>query len=134
MRADRAVFERKLNEEARTMTTRMGRKLAELARARGRVMRASAAWLAAIRDGGRPARSRSAWASCSRRSGAPETDAFAVHQYGVAFMILSAALRLMRVDHLDTQAILFEVDATRRGRLRRGRGRRARRHGRRSRR
>ena len=26
-------------------------------------------------------------------------------------MILSAALRLMRVDHLDTQKILFEVDA-----------------------
>ena len=38
-------------------------------------------------------------------------DAFAVHQYGVASMILSAALRLMRVDHLDTQAILFEVNA-----------------------
>ena len=43
--------------------------------------------------------------------GAPEEDAFAVHQYGVAFMMLSAALRLMRVDHLDVQTILFEVDA-----------------------
>ncbi|HEY2817532.1 MAG TPA: urease accessory UreF family protein, partial [Casimicrobiaceae bacterium] len=29
--ADRAVFERKLNEEMRTMTLRMGRKLAEMA-------------------------------------------------------------------------------------------------------
>ena len=30
VRADRAVFERKLNEEMRTMTQRMGRKLAEM--------------------------------------------------------------------------------------------------------
>ena len=43
--------------------------------------------------------------------GAPEEDAFAIHQYGTAFMILSAALRLMRVDHLEVQNILFEVDA-----------------------
>ncbi len=29
----------------------------------------------------------------------------------MAFMILSAALRLMRIDHLEVQDILFEVDA-----------------------
>ena len=32
------------------------------------------------------------------------------HQYGVAMTILSAAMRLMRVTHLDTQRILFELN------------------------
>ena len=36
--------------------------------------------------------------------------AFIVHQYGVAAMILSAALRLMKINYLDVQAILFEVN------------------------
>jgi urease accessory protein len=38
-------------------------------------------------------------------------DAFVVHQYGVAATILSAALRLMRVSHIDTQRMLFELSA-----------------------
>ena len=38
-------------------------------------------------------------------------DAFVVHQYGVAATILSAALRLMRISHVDTQAILYEINA-----------------------
>ena len=33
-----------------------------------------------------------------------------MHQYGVAMTILSAAMRLMRVTHLDTQRILFELN------------------------
>ena len=33
-----------------------------------------------------------------------------MHQYGVAMTILSAAMRLMRVTHLDTQHILFELN------------------------
>jgi urease accessory protein len=36
-------------------------------------------------------------------------EAFVVHQYGVAAMILSAALRLMRVSHVDTQRMLYEL-------------------------
>ena len=38
--------------------------------------------------------------------GSPEEDAFAVHQYGVAMTTLSAALRLMRIEPRDVQAIL----------------------------
>jgi urease accessory protein len=34
-----------------------------------------------------------------------------VHQYGVASMILSAALRLMKISHVDTQRILYRLDA-----------------------
>lgn len=33
-----------------------------------------------------------------------------VHQYGVAMAVLSAALRLVKVDHVDTQTILFKLN------------------------
>jgi urease accessory protein len=36
-------------------------------------------------------------------------QAFVVHQYGVATTILGAALRLMRVSHIETQKILYEL-------------------------
>ena len=45
-------------------------------------------------------------------SGLSEQDAFAAHQYGIASMMLGAALRLMKVDHFDTQSILFRVNAS----------------------
>jgi len=38
-------------------------------------------------------------------------DAFVVHQYGVANAILGAALRLMRVSHVDTQRMLYALNA-----------------------
>jgi urease accessory protein len=38
-------------------------------------------------------------------------DAFVVHQYGVAATILGAALRLMRISHVDTQSLLFQLNA-----------------------
>ena len=47
-----------------------------------------------------------------------------MHQYGVAAMMLGAALRLMRLDHLDAQSILYAVNAAVAERLRTGRGRR----------
>jgi urease accessory protein len=37
-------------------------------------------------------------------------DAFIVHQYGLAAAILSAALRLMRISHVETQNILYELN------------------------
>lgn len=39
-----------------------------------------------------------------------KAQAFAAYQYGTASMMLSAAVRLMRVDHYQTQRILFEVN------------------------
>jgi urease accessory protein len=110
-RADRAVFERKLDAEARTMATRMGRKLAEVGdRVVGGTLQAT--WLAVIREQRSPGTFPVALGVLFAALGSPETDAFAVHQYGVAFMILSAALRLMRIDHMETQTILFAADAT----------------------
>ena len=38
-------------------------------------------------------------------------DAFVVHQYGVASTILGAALRLMRISHMDTQQMLYALNA-----------------------
>jgi urease accessory protein len=43
--------------------------------------------------------------------GLPARDAFVVHQYGVATMILSAALRLMKISHVDTQRMLYRLTA-----------------------
>lgn len=111
-RADHAVFDRKLNEEMRTMSVRMGRKLAETAvRVIGPSSSTLAAWLARIADGTTPGCFPVGQALVFSALGLSERDAFAVHQYGVAAMMINAALRLMKLHYLDAQAVLFEVNA-----------------------
>ncbi|HEV2259889.1 MAG TPA: urease accessory protein UreF [Streptosporangiaceae bacterium] len=110
-RADRAVFERKLGEETRTMTVRMGRKLAEVATAAVHAP-LFGPWLDRVRDGATPGTYPVGLGVLFADLGSPEEDAFAVHQYGVAMTILSAALRLMRIDHRQVQAILYAADQT----------------------
>ena len=110
-RADRAVFERKLGEETRTMTVRMGRKLAEVATAAGPAPQLGL-WLGRVRDGVTPGTYPVGLGVLFTDLGSPEEDAFAVHQYGVAMTVLSAALRLMRIDHRQVQAILSAADQT----------------------
>ena len=110
VRADRAVFERKLNEEMRTMTLRMGRKLGEM------MMRVApdplfAEWLARIEKNRTPGTFPIAMSLAFASRGLTEADAFTAHQYGVATMMLSAALRLMKLDYLDAQSILYDVNA-----------------------
>ncbi len=111
VRADRAVFDRKLGEETRTMTVRMGRKLAEVS-----AMAVPAPlldlWLDRVRDGVAPGTHPVGLGVLFAELGSPEEDAFAVHQYGVAMTTLSAALRLMRIDHRQVQTILYAVDRT----------------------
>jgi urease accessory protein len=111
VRADRAVFERKLGEETRTMTVRMGRKLAEVA-TRAVPAPLLGLWLGRVRDGGTPGTHPVGLGVLFAELGSPEEDAFAVHQYGVAMTVLSAALRLMRIDHRQVQAILYASDQT----------------------
>ncbi len=108
-RADHAVFIRKLNEEMRTMTVRMGQKLAELATA---VMPSNqvSAWLAAIKAGTTPGTYPVGQALVFSALGLSERETFAAHQYGVASMMVSSALRLMKLNYLDAQSILFEVN------------------------
>ncbi|WP_082482592.1 urease accessory UreF family protein [Methylobacterium sp. Leaf123] len=104
--ADRELICRRVGEEQQAMLTRMGRKLAELA------LKSSPSpmlerWLADIRLDATPGCLPIGQAVTLAHLGADETEAFIVHQYGVASMILSAALRLMRIDHFETQRILF---------------------------
>jgi len=108
--ADRSVHLRKLNEETRTMTVRMGRKLAEAA-ARIVPNPATAGWLEAVRSGHTPGTYPAGLGVLFAALGRPEREAFAVHQYGVAATMISAAVRLMRLHYLDAQAILFAVNA-----------------------
>lgn len=108
--ADHAIFNRKLNEEMRTMTVRMGRKLAEMA---DRTLGPSAAsdWLGRIRAGETPGCYPVGQALVFAALGLTEADAFAVHQYGLASMMFNAALRLMRLHYLDMQRLLYDANA-----------------------
>jgi len=111
VRADRAVFERKLSEETRSMTTRMGRKLAEVGTAAVTAPELGR-WLGRVRGGAAPGTYPVALGVLFADLGSPEQDAFAVHQYGTAMTMLSAALRLMKVDHRRVQAILAAASRT----------------------
>jgi urease accessory protein len=111
VRADRAVFERKLGEETRTMTVRMGRKLAEAGTAAVTAPQLGR-WLDLARKGATPGTFPAGLGVLFADLGSPEEDAFAVHQYGIAMTMLSAALRLMRIDHRQAQAILAVVNET----------------------
>jgi len=108
-RADNAVAQRKLNEEMRTMTLRMGRKLAELLVHVAPTPLAEA-WLTRIVARTTPGTFPVGLALVFATQGLSERHAFAAHQYGVATMMLSAALRLMKISYLDGQAILREVN------------------------
>jgi urease accessory protein len=108
--ADHAAVNRKLSEESRTMTTRMGRKLGELATCVVAVPTLRR-WLSEITTHRTPGTYPAALGVLFADLRSPEGDAFAVHQYGVAMTTLSAALRLMRIEPHEVQAILREVNA-----------------------
>lgn len=110
VRIDQRVHARKLSSETRTMALRMGRKYAELA-LEVTAAPVVAAWHARIQAGTTPGCYVVALAATFAAHGLTARDAFVVHQYGVATMILGAALRLMRVSHVDTQRMLYELGA-----------------------
>lgn len=108
--ADSAAWLCKLNDELRNMTQRMGRKLAELIfRITGDPTAGRwAAGIAAARTRGTyPAAQGIAFGIC----GADERQAAASLLYGTAGMVTGAALRCMRVSHMDTQRILWNLGA-----------------------
>ncbi|WP_127784161.1 urease accessory protein UreF [Rhodococcus sp. X156] len=110
--ADHAVTVRKLNEETRLMSVRMGKKLGQLGTrlTENTENPVLGTWLSAITSGEAPGTFPAGLGVVFAEMGSPEEDAFAVHQYGVAMTILGAALRLLRVDHTTTQSILFAVN------------------------
>jgi urease accessory protein len=107
---DRQVLARKPSDETRTMSTRMGRKFTEIG---VEIVGAPLikTWLARIAEGATPGCYPVALAVNFAAQGLSARAAFLVHHYGVATTILGAALRLMRVSHVDTQAILFDLNA-----------------------
>jgi len=110
VRIDRRIHARKLSGETRTMTVRMGRKFAEMGeRVVGSPM--LTAWRERIESGATPGCYPVALAVNFAAQGLSARDAFVVHQYGVGATILGAALRLMRVSHVDTQRMLYALNA-----------------------
>lgn len=108
--ADKVLLAFKMNAEARLMLQRMGKKLAELS---SHLFESEliSRWLEDIRaekvPGTYPVGQGLAYAA----AGVSEKDLFCAHQYGVINMVLSAALRCVRVSHYDTQKILFDLAA-----------------------
>ena len=108
---DRGLMLFKMNDEARMMLQRMGKKLAELGVKLFPECEIMAKWLADIKDGKTPGTYPVAQGISFAAAGLCEEDLFASHQYGVINMVLSAALRCVRVSHYDTQLILQRLCA-----------------------
>ena len=108
-RIDQQVYGRKLSAETRSMTVRVGKKFAEM----GVGITGSPLlreWLTRIQQGATPGCYPVALAVNFAAQDLPDRDAFIAHQYGVGAMVLSAALRLMKVSHVETQRILYELN------------------------
>lgn len=106
---DKQIMLFKMNEEARLMLARMGKKLAELGFRLYGENSMFATWLADIKSGDTPGSYPVAQGIAFAQEGLGEKELYVSHQYGVINMALSAALRCARVSHYDTQEILFEL-------------------------
>lgn len=107
---DRFLIMFKMNAEARLMIQRMGKKLAELA---VRLFDSDmiAHWLDEIKSGDTPGTYPVAQGMVFAAAGIHEKELFCSHQYGIINMVLSAALRCVRVSHYDTQLILERLSS-----------------------
>lgn len=108
LEADRQLILFKMNEEARQMLRRMGKKMVELSTHifDSVILRK---WLEDIRNELSPGTYPVAQGLVFSLAGLSEEDLFCSHQYGVINMVLSAALRCVKVSHYDTQRILFKL-------------------------
>lgn len=106
--ADDALLRTKLNDEARTMQRRTGRKLTELAAALfdDPLLKRWQTDIKAERTPGCcPVAQGMLFAIC----GLSDEALFATLVYGAANRVLNAALRCVRVSHIDTQRILTDL-------------------------
>ena len=99
----------KMNDEARTMLQRMGRKMAELTERFYPGNRMVSLWHRDIKEELTPGSFPVSQGLAFAAEGLGEEELFASHQYGVINMVLGAALRCVRVSHFDTQEILFKL-------------------------
>lgn len=108
--ADYALLMTKLNDEARIMLQKMGRKLVELT-----LSITQAPILSQVLDNIKSNNIRGTYpviqGTCFAVMNIGECELFTAHQYGVVSMILNAALRCVKVSHIDTQKILFDLMA-----------------------
>lgn len=108
IKVDHELWSRRFGEELQTMSARMGKKLGELAlHIFSSVLIEQ--WVESIKSQLTPGCYAVGLGIVSQQLGLSERSAFSVHQYGVAAMILGAATRLMRIDHYQTQRILFQT-------------------------
>lgn len=109
IRIDEQVHVRKLSKEMRMMSVRMGKKFTEMG---VQVIGAPLlrTWRECIETSVTPGCYPVALAVNFAVQGLPALGAFAVHQYGLAATTLSAALRLMRISHVETQKILYDIN------------------------
>jgi urease accessory protein len=109
VRIDERVYARKLSSETRSMSVKMGKKFAEMgAEVAGAPILAT--WRERIGSGATPGCYPVALAVNFASHALSARDAFIVHQYGVATMILGAALRLMKIGHIETQWMLYRLN------------------------
>jgi urease accessory protein len=109
IRIDAQVYARKLSGEARVMSVRMGKKFTEMGL---EVIGAPllATWRDCIATSATPGCHPVVLAITFAVQSLTACQAFVVHQNGVAATILGAALRLMRISHVETQRILYELN------------------------
>ena len=110
LEADAELYCRRVGEEQQLMLTRVGRKFGELA---NEVMPTPllSRWLADVKSGVTPGCLPVGHAVALATAGVNEVEAFVMQHYALASMVLGAALRLMRIDHLETQRILFAAQS-----------------------
>lgn len=108
VKADGFLFSTKMNEEARAMQRKMGRKLCELI-VNINPCDTTTRLLDDIRQNNTPGCYPAVQGTCFASLGIGERDFFVAHQYGVINTILNAALRCVKVSHIDTQCILYQL-------------------------
>lgn len=109
--ADKRLMLFKMNEESRSMLCRMGKKMAELSVSIFDEPLLKT-WLDDIKAKVTPGTYPVAQAMTFSSAGLSEEELFCSHQYGVINMVLSAALRCVKVSHYDTQRILFTLGSS----------------------
>ncbi len=108
-KADEEVILCKMNDEARQMMTRMGKKMAELTVHIMEGCELMNRFLADIKSATIAGTYPVSQAIAMHHAGISEGDMFTSQQFGVINMILGAALRCVRVSHYDTQKIAYDM-------------------------
>jgi Urease accessory protein UreF len=108
--ADHYLYRFKMNEEARLMLKKMGKKMTELC-IRIFDYEKLKRWLVDINANLTPGTFPVTQGIVFALAGLSEQELFASQQYGVMNMVLSAALRCMKISHFDTQKMLYELNS-----------------------